>query len=79
MGRWQGSEVAGWERKEGSEVARWENGEAERWEYLVLFKDGGHNMSPRFHLFVSDVNQGNEGMGWVQDFLAWLQGWKDSS
>ena len=31
-------------------------------------------MSPRFHLFVSDVNQGNEGAGWVQDFLAWPQG-----
>ena len=28
-------------------------------------------MSPRFHLFVSDVNQGNEGVGWVQDFLVW--------
>ena len=35
-------------------------------------------MSPRFHLFVSYVNQGNEGVGWVQDLLAWLQGWKDS-
>ena len=38
----------------------------------------GDKMNPRFHLFVSDVNQGNEGVGWVQDFLAWLQGWKDS-
>ena len=28
--------------------------------FLVLFKDGGPNVSPRFHLFVSDVNQGNE-------------------
>ena len=46
--------------------------------YLVLFKSGGHKMSPKFHLFVSDVNQGNEGVGWVQDFLAWPQGWKDS-
>ena len=25
-----------------------------------LFKDGGPSVSPRFHLFVSDVNQGNE-------------------
>ena len=24
----------------------------------------------RFHLFVSDVNQGNKEAGWVQDFLA---------
>ena len=46
--------------------------------YLVLFKDGGHKTSPKFHLFISDVNQGIEVVGWVQDFLAWLQGWKDS-
>ena len=25
-----------------------------------LFKDGGPSFSPRFHLFVSDVNQGKE-------------------
>ena len=35
-------------------------------------------MSPRFHLFVSVVNQGNKGTGWVQDFLVCLQEWKDS-
>ena len=35
-------------------------------------------MSSRFHLFVYRVNQENEGAGWVQDFLAWPQGWKDS-
>ena len=34
----------------------------------------GDKMSPRLHLSVFDVNQGNEGVGWVQDFLAWLQG-----
>ena len=38
--------------------------------YLVLSKGGGHKMSPKFHPFVSGVNQGNEGVGWVQDFLA---------
>ena len=27
---------------------------------LVLFKDGRCRVSLRFHLFVSDVNQGNE-------------------
>ena len=26
--------------------------------FLVLFKDGGPNVSPRFHIFVSDFNQG---------------------
>ena len=31
--------------------------------YLVLLKDGGHKMSPRFHLFVSAVNQKNKGVG----------------
>ena len=39
---------------------------------------GGDEMSPRFYLFVSDVNQENEGVGWVQDFLVWPQGYKDS-
>ena len=63
---------------------RWQGGEGGRMvkqkggRYLVLFKCGGHKMSLRFHLFVSDVNQGIEKVGWVQDFLAWLQGWKDS-
>ena len=28
--------------------------------FLILFKDGRPSASPRFHLFVSDVNQGNE-------------------
>ena len=46
--------------------------------YLVLFKGGGLNMSPRFNLFVSDVNQENKGVGWAQDFLVWPHGWKDS-
>ena len=29
--------------------------------FLVLFKDGGCRISARFHLFVSDVDQGNKG------------------
>ena len=32
--------------------------------YLVLFKDGEHKMSPDFHLFASDLDQGNGG-GWM--------------
>ena len=28
-------------------------------------------MAPRFHLFVSDVDQQNKEAGWVQDYLAW--------
>ena len=39
--------------------------------YLVLFEGGGHRISPRFHFFISDVNQGNEGVRWVQDFLVY--------
>ena len=27
---------------------------------VVLVKDGGPSLSPRFHLFIFDVNQGNE-------------------
>ena len=37
--------------------------------FLVLLKDGGRRVSLRFHLFDSDVNQGNEEAGWIQDFL----------
>ena len=25
--------------------------------FLVLFKNGGRRVSPRFHIFISDVNQ----------------------
>ena len=59
---------------------RWQDGRMVRQKggrCLVLFKGGAHKMNPRFHLFVSDVNQGKEGVGWVQDFFVWLQGWKD--
>ena len=27
---------------------------------MLLFKDGEYRVSPRFHLLVSDVNQGNK-------------------
>ena len=52
-----------------------------RWQgggFLVLFKGGGCRVTPRFHLMVSDVNQGKEKAGWIQDFLVWSQEWKDS-
>ena len=39
--------------------------------FLVQFKDGGRRMSPIFHLFVADANEGNRNVGWVQD-----QGWE---
>ena len=34
---------------------------------LFFFKDGGGKVKPRFHLCVSDVNQGSKEVGWVQD------------
>lgn len=36
---------------------------------LVLFKDWGRRISPRSHLFISDVNHRNDEAGLVQDFL----------
>ena len=47
-----GSEVARW--------GRWKNDEVGSWGFLVLFKGVGCRLNQRFHLFVSDVNQGKE-------------------
>ena len=44
MGKWEGSEVAGWERWKGSEVARWErweSGDVGRWEILGFIQGWG--------------------------------------
>ena len=35
---------------------RWQGG-----RFLILFNGGERRVSPRFHLFLSDVNQGKEG------------------
>ena len=73
--RWEGNEVKRWERQgrvmrrqggKGVRVVRWQGGEGGRvvrWEggrFLVFFKSGECRLSPRFHLFVSDFNQGEE-------------------
>ena len=56
-----------WEGGKGGRVMSWQGGKdggVVRWEgrrFLVLFKGGEHRVSPRFHLFVPDVNQGNKG------------------
>ena len=48
-----------WQGGKGRRVVKWQGG-----RFLVLFKCGGHRMSPRFHLFVSDVDQQwNKGAG----------------
>ena len=60
-GGWEGSskELA---RCGRCKVGRWQGGKGgrmEKWQgerFLVLFKIGGYRVSPRFHLFVSDVD-----------------------
>ena len=58
---WEVGEVGRWERWKDNEVGKWKRRES--WEgrrFLVLFKSGKHRLSPRFYLFVSDVNQNYE-------------------
>ena len=62
-----------WQGGKGGRVVKWQG---ER--LLVLFKSRGRRVSPRFHLFASDVDQQRkEGARWVQDYLVWSQGCKD--
>ena len=64
-----GGKVGGgeWEGGKGGRVACWKGGRMVKWQggrFLVLFKSGGHRVSPRFHLFVSGVDQRrNKGAG----------------
>ena len=60
---WQSRKVGrlvGWQGGEGGRVMRWEDV-----RFLVLFKDGGCRVIPRFHLCVSDVNPGKEWTGCI--------------
>ena len=63
-----------WEGGESGRIVRWQGGKGGRMvrqkggRYLVLFKGGGHKMSPRFHLFVSDV-KGTKGWDEFKIFL----------
>ena len=65
--RWEDSEVAIWERWGlgwGSEMARqerWESSEVARWEIPCFIQRWGMQGETRFHFFVSDANQQNEG------------------
>ena len=45
---------------------------------LVIFNSARRKVGPRFHLFISHVDQLNKGAGCVQDYLAWPGRWKDS-
>ena len=69
---WKGGRVVSWEGGKDGRAVRWQGK-----RFLVLFKSGGRRVCHRFHLFVSDVNQPNEGAGWLQDYLVRPQGWKD--
>ena len=44
-----------WQGGKGRRVLRWQGG-----RFLVLFKGGEDRVSPRFYLFVSNVNQGTK-------------------
>ena len=57
-----------WQGGEGGRVVRLEGG-----GFLVMSKGGECRVTPRFHSFVSDINQGKEKAGWIQDLLVWPQ------
>ena len=70
--RLEGSAVTSWQRCTGGGglERRWQGGKGRRvvkWQggrFLVLFKSGGHRVSSRFYLFISDVDQQwNKGAG----------------
>ena len=74
--RWEGGEVTSSERWVSSEVARWErwlSSEEARLEILGFIQGWGRRVSPEFLIYVSDINQQNEG-AWIQDILASPQG-----
>ena len=66
---WWGGGVVKWQGRKDGRAVRWQGG-----RFFVLFMVGGRRVRPRFHLFVSDAIQRNEGTGCVQDILAWPQG-----
>ena len=47
-----------WKGQRGARVVKWESSEVARQEVPVFIQGwGGRRVSPRFHLFVSGVNQ----------------------
>ena len=58
-GSGKGARVVTWQVGRGGRMVKWQGG-----RFPALFKSRGHSVRPRFHLFVSDVNQQrNEGAG----------------
>ena len=59
-----------WDRWANDKVEMVRQGESQKGgQFLVLIKGAGRRVSPRLHVFVSDVNQGNNQVEWVQDFM----------
>ena len=64
-----------WQVEKGGRVVRWQGGKGGRvvkWQgqrFPVLSKGGCCKVSPRFHLFVSDVDQQSKGAEWVQEYF----------
>ena len=54
--KWEVAAIIGGKVGKVGRMVRREGG-----SFLVLFKGGEYRVSPRFYLFVSDVNQGNKG------------------
>ena len=63
--------VGRWQVGKGGRVVRWQGRRVVKWQggrLLVLSMGGERRVSPRVHLFVSDVNQKSKGAWCVQDF-----------
>ena len=69
----------GWESSKLARWKSWESSEVVRWEVPCCIKGWGTQVNSKFHLFVSDVDQKNDGAGWVQHDILWQQRWKESS
>ena len=64
-----------WQVGKSGRVVRWQGGKcreevrSQSGRLMFLFNSGGHRVSPRFHLFVSDVNQKTKEQDMLKTFL----------
>ena len=75
---WSTLIVGEWVQVDWSRKSCIEPAEIPSFVFQVLFNDGERRVIPRFYFLISDVNQGNKDVGWVQYFLFLSQGWTDS-
>ena len=66
MASWKNGRVGRWQYGKGGRVVRWQGG-----RFLGFNQAWGCRVSLKFHLFVSNVSEQNEGAQCAQDFLAW--------